>query len=571
MLAELTIRDYVLVRELHLELASGMTAMTGETGAGKSLLVGALKLLLGDRANPTTVRVGARSAYIEACFRFASSNVPSSLAELILADGAPEPNEETAAELIVAREVFAAGGSRAWIQGRRAPVARLREVVTALMDLHGQHAHQSLLRVENHRDLVDAVGGLERARAAVAAAHHEALTATRAVDARREELQALAERRDLYEFQAAELRSANLEAGEEEELERTALRLSHAEAVAGAALLGTQLLTDGEPAASDLLARARAEIEKARRYAPGLMEADEFLAQAQSAIDEACRALVPFAEPGDDPARLEEIQNRLALLAELKRKYRVDHAGLIALQEKVTTALRTLEDAGGEISVLEQQATAALGALSAAAAELTRRRRKVAARLAAAVQEELAHLGMEGARFEIAIEPREPSAGLPAGPDGADRVEFRVAPNVGERAGPLAKVGSGGELSRLMLAIKSLIAEADPVPLLVFDEIDSGVGGRSALKVADRLAALARSHQVLVVTHLASIAAAANQQLQVAKKIENGRTVTHVVPVAADERVREIARMLAGDGTTDSALEHARDLLRSAATRGARQ
>ena len=556
MLAELTIRDYVLVREVRLDLGRGTTALTGETGAGKSLLVGALKLLLGDRADPRAVRAGAKAAYVEGCFRF-----DASLDALPDLDTAHRLEGEEP-ELIVAREVAASGRSRAWLQGRRVPLGRLREVVGSLMDLHGQYAHQSLLRIETHRDLVDAFGGLSGPRDAVAAAHTEAVKALGVLEELRARVDELGERRDLIAFQLDELNAAELVEGEEEVLERTASRLTHAEAIARSVGQAAELLAEGEPSVQELLGRAREELERGADFDPELGGAVELVVQAEGAVDEAVRVLASESIEQEDGSRLDDVQARLAMLAELRRKYRSDHVGLIERAEELSRALAELGSAGGDLAELEKAVEESRERLVARAAELSRCRSEVAARLAGAVESELKELGMGTSRFEVVVEPRSPDPDAqPCGPRGADRVEFRIAPNVGESAGPLAKIGSGGELSRVMLALKTVLSEADPVPLLVFDEIDSGIGGESALKVATRLEALGRAHQVLVVTHLASIAAAVDQQIKVSKSVDGRRTFTTVEPVAEEARVAEIARMLAGDDRADEARIHARRLL----------
>jgi len=544
MLAELTIRDYVLVDELRLDLETGTSALTGETGAGKSLLVGALKLLLGDRADPAAIRAGAGASYVEGCFRFSEADAAPAL--LAGVDGF----DAAEGELIVAREVAASGRSRAWVQGRRVPIARLRELVRGLMDLHGQHAHQSLLRLETHRELIDAYGELGPLRDQVAGAHARAKAALDALHALEARLAALEERRDLARFQLDELRAAELVAGEEEELERCVRRLTHAEAIAQAVAR-----------AGALLGRAREELERGARFDPALGACAELIDQAETAVDEALRALSSGREGPEPGADLDRLQARLAQLADLRRKYRVDHAGLIARRDELERSLGQLEGAEEDLAGHRERLRIGRDELSRRAAALGRARRKAGGRLASAVERELAELGMEECRFQVGVAPLRAEGALPCGPEGADRAEFRVATNVGEKAGALAKIGSGGELSRVMLAIKTVLSAADPVPLLVFDEIDSGVGGESALKVGARLAGLGSAHQVLVVTHLASIAAAAEHQFRVTKSVDGRRTLTAVEPVEGDERVAEIARMLAGDRREGAALDHARTLL----------
>ena len=396
----------------------------------------------------------------------------------------------------------------------------------------------------------------------MAAAHADAVRALGELEELRARVEELEERRDLIAFQRDELISAELVEGEEAALERTALRLTHAEAIAQAVGRATELLGEGEPSAQALLGRARDELERGAGFDPELSAAMELVAQAEGAVDEVVRLLASESIEAEEGGRLDDVQGRLAMLAELRRKYRCDHAGLVGRAEEFSRELAELGGAGGDLASLREAVEESRKILVTRAAELSRCRRDVAGRLATAVEKELGELGMGMSRFEVAVEPRAAEGdGLPCDPRGADRVEFRLAPNVGEPAGPLAKIGSGGELSRVMLALKTVLSEADPVPLLVFDEIDAGIGGESALNVATRLEALGRAHQVLVVTHLASIAAAVDRQIKVSKTVDGQRTFTCVEPVAAEARVAEIARMLAGDGRADEARTHARRLL----------
>lgn len=580
MIRELSIRDYVLVEDVQLELGPGLTVLTGETGAGKSLLVGALRLLLGDRADAAGVRSGAARAVVQATFDLSGRILSAELGEELEGDS----------ELIVVREVSAQGRSRAWVQGRRVPVARLREVTSALVDLHGQHDHQSLLQVATHRDLLDEVGGTADQRAAIEAAHAEAARARDVLEERRARIRALEERCDMFRFQLDELVRAELVAGEEDELEAEVERLSHAETIAEARGRAAELLGADERSVQELLGRALGELRRVADFDPDAQEGEALLEESVRSVDEALRRIDVGDLEGANPRRLDELQTRLSKLADFRRKYRVEHAGLLVRRDWLADELRDLERADDDVAQLAAEFDTANGNLARLARQLTAARRVAGRRIESSMESELQELGMAGARFEVAIEAPSTGGGTPGGaedsggpgsgpegprdgtsgraelfcaPHGADRVEFRIAANPGEPSGPLRRVASGGEMSRVMLALKTILADAGGVPLLVFDEVDAGIGGETASRVARKLAALAEGSQVLAITHLPTIAAVAQSHLRVEKRQSEGRTLTDVRGLDPAEREEEVARMLGGGGGSAVA-EHARALLAAA-------
>jgi DNA repair protein RecN (Recombination protein N) len=522
MLLELAVRDLGVIGELTLELPRGTIALTGETGAGKTLVVDAIELLMGARADPALVRAGARQASFDGRFEL---------------DGE---------EVVLSRVVPADGRSRAYIDGRPATVGSLAELGARLVDLHGQHAHQSLLGVAAQRDALDTFGrvDLSRLRAARAclAELDEALSGLGG-DAR-----ARAREIDLLRYQVAELDSAGLEDPDEDERlaeaeERLANAVAHQEHAAAAL---QALAADG--GARDLLAEALAALQgrapfedEARRLHDALAEVDD-LADAVRAVGEGIE---------DDPEELARIQARRRQLHDLCRKYGEDLTAVLAEFAALRDRLAELESHDARAAELDRRRRDALTDLAAAQAEVRTAREAAAPGLAAAVTELLAELAMPRARVEITVD----------GPDGSE-VEFRLSANPGSPPQPLAKVASGGELARTMLAVRTVLSEAPPV--LVFDEVDAGIGGQAGTAVGRCLAGLGDRHQVLVVTHLAQVAAFADVHLAVVKEQGEDETVSQVRPLDGRERLAELARMLSGQPASDTARRHADELLAAA-------
>ncbi len=549
MLLELRIQDYAIIERLALRLEPGLNVLTGETGAGKSIVVGALSLLLGERASAETVRAGAGKAVVEGVFDAGKVGAVGQLLEtqgLELEDGL----------LILRREVAAEGRSRAWVNGSSVTAGFLGELGRLLVDLHGQHESQTLLRVEEQRTILDAYGGSAPLAQRTREAHARLLAARGALAELDEKRREVAQRADFLRYQVEEIEKARLQPGEEEKLEEEAHRLDHAEELArlSGRLHGT--LYADEASVTSSLAELRRVLDHLVRIDGTQADATELLESALIALEELGRRMGDYAAGIEaDPARLDAIRRRQDLLFRLKAKYGETVEQVLEVGRRARRELDLLDGAGLERKALEKAEADANGALADVAAELSAARKKAAKRLEKEVNAVLPELGLGGS-FHVALEPlAEPGA------EGAESVEFVVALNVGFDAKPLARVASGGELSRIMLALKTILARLDRVPTLVFDEVDVGIGGRVALQVGDRLRRVAEHHQVFVITHLPQIASRAEHQLLVEKVEREGTTLTRVAEVRGDERVRELARMLGGDPESARSLEHARELL----------
>lgn len=548
MLIELRIQNYALIERLAVRLEPGLNVLTGETGAGKSIIVGALSLLLGERASAESVRAGADKAVVEGVFDVAGD---AAVAALLAQQGL-----EADGLLIVRREVAAEGRSRAWVNGSAATAGFLGELGRLLVDLHGQHESQTLLRPDEQRAILDAFGGATALAGAVREAWTRLQQARRALEELDERRRQVEQRADFLRFQVEEIEKAKIQPDEDERLEEEAHRLEHAEDLAR--LSGTlhQVLYAGEESVSARLGELRRVLDHLIRFDPSQEDARELLDSAFYTVEELGRRMGQYsASVEHDPARLDEVRRRQDLLFRLKTKYGPTLADVLETGARARAELDLLDGGALERRELEKAEAEAAEALAAVAAELSAKRRAAAERLAAEVMAVLPDLGL-GGQFEVALEP------LPTiGGDGAEAVEFRVALNAGFEPRALSRVASGGELSRVMLALKTILARLDRVPTLVFDEIDVGIGGRVALQVGDRLRRVAEHHQVFVITHLAQIASRAEHQLLVEKVEREGTTLTRVSEVRGEERVRELARMLGGDPESAASLEHARELL----------
>ena len=554
MLTELRIQDLVVIDRLSLRIGPGLNVLSGETGAGKSIIVGALSLLLGKRASSDVVRPGAQRAVVEGVFEpRPDTRVLAELAELGVdaEDGV----------VILRREVAAEGRNRAWINGAATTAGQVGSIGSMLADLHGQSEHEDLVRAERQRAILDAFGDALDVAAAVAAAHTAAQTAEAALaehDVRRRETEG---RADFLGHQAAEIESAALRKGEEEELEAEAHRLRHAEELARLANRLHDRLYAAEDSVVSQLDEARRSLEHLLRIDATASDAGPALNDAYFMIEELGRRMGDYASSIEhDPARLEAIGRRQNLIYRMKTRYGPAIEDVIAAGRAARAELDRLDGAGLERRELEQTARERRAEHVRLCGKLSQLRKRAATRLAKEVTALLPSLGMSGGRFEVALDTRQQP-----GANGAETVEIRVALNTGFEPRPLARVASGGELSRLMLALRAILARADETPVLVFDEIDAGIGGRVAHAVAEKLLEVARTHQVFVVTHLAQIAARADHHLLVEKSSASGTASTHVRQLEGDERTREVARLLGGDPESTASLEHARSLLRTPA------
>src|SRR5258706_1989707 len=556
MLRALSIRDYVIVERLDLELASGFTALTGETGAGKSILVDALGLALGGRADAGIVRAGASRAEVSADFDIdALPAVRDWLAAQDLDDGD--------CACILRRTVDSGARSRGFVNGRPATAAQLRELGEMLVDIHGQHEHQLLLKRDRQRMLLDAFGGCE-ADAGEVAARHAAWRKLADQRAARDKAQgASARERDLLAHEIRDLEAVGFDARQWGEDQAEHRRLGHAQELIAAVTECADALDDSDDSATARLAHAAARLAHAAELDPALDEAKRDAQTAGVHASEAAQSLRRYLQRLDvDPARLSQLDARIRAVMDAARRHRVEPA---ALPDALAERKARMAELGGEESLekLREQETAAEREYRAAAAVLTKARRAAAKKLGLEVTKTMQSLAMAGGRLEVALEALEaPSAG------GLEAVELRVAAHAGQELAPLAKVASGGELSRISLAIQVLLSGQASVPTLIFDEVDAGIGGAVAEVVGQLLAALSRHHQVLSVTHLAQVAVHARAQLRVAKLTRGNAALATVARLAQDERLDEIARMLGGLTITETTRRHALEMLQNARSTG---
>ena len=550
MLIELRIRDFAVIDDLALSLGPGLNVLTGETGAGKSIIVDALALLLGERASSEDVRGGSGKARVEAVFDVADS--PETVAYLEEAGISGDDGL-----LILRREVQAEGRNRAWINGSPATAGQVGELGGRLIDLHGQHDHQTLLRRSAQRGILDAFADAGEAAAAVREAFGQWRQARDTLDARRERIRSLAAEGSFLRHQLDEIEGAQLEAGEEERLDAEAHRLAHHQELVQQLNQVHQALYGEDDAVSDRLGGIVRTLEREARLDDGLEPIVELVRGALEAVQEAGLRAGDYASDVDhDPGRLQEIELRRELLFKLKRKYGPGIPEVLETRDRLADQVRELDDAEVDLSALEADVERTHGALGQAALVLTAARSEAAQELSRRVEELLPGLGMKDGVMEIALVP-EPEMG----PNGAESVEFRVSLNAGFPPRGLARVASGGELSRVMLALKAVLAQLDQVPTLILDEIDAGVGGAVAHGVAGTLARVSDHHQVFVITHLPQLASRARTHLLVEKTVNEGVAATRVQALDHQERIAEIARMLGGDAESSASLEHARTLL----------
>lgn len=547
MLRTLHIRDFVIVEQTEIHFGPGFTVFSGETGAGKSILIDALALALGERGDVSVLREGAARADITAVF-----DTPTALRDW-LAEREIDADEE----LALRRVIDAQGRSRAYINGTPATVAQLRELGDSLVDIHGQHAHQSLMRADAQRDLLDAHGGHGTLRQGVAQAWKQWRALARQLESAEKDAAGLASERERLQWQVDELDRLGLGPDEWEALQSEHTRLSHAQSLLDGA---TQILDalDGEgDSVHHRLTSANYRIQQMLRHDPGLQGIHDELESARIAISEAVSDLNNYVSRVDlDPQRLADVEARLSAVFETARKFRVEPEALCALRDSLHAELSALQ-AAADIDALRAQEQAAQAQYDAVAAKLTTARRKIAKDLGKQVTQAMQALAMQGGKFEPTLAAAAPSA------HGNEQVEFLVAGHAGTTPRPLAKVASGGELSRISLALSVIASRAARVPTLIFDEVDSGVGGAVAEAVGKLLRELGERHQVLCVTHLPQVAACGNNHFLVSKTESRGTTRSRIEELDDGARVEEIARMLGGIKLTATTREHAREMLES--------
>lgn len=612
MLLELRIRDFAIIDELDLRFEPGLVVLTGETGAGKSIIVDAVELVLGEWADSTVVRSGADHALIEAVFRLRPDQ-QGRIEPMLRRAGLEGDNADL---LLLGREVWLNRRNVCRVNGRAVTLKVLREVTEGLVDIHGQSEHLSLLRVPEHVKLLDRYGDLEELRDGVAQIVEQVEQVRRELNELRRDERELAHRADLLGFQIEEIGSAALEPGEQEALREERPRLANAERLTELTSEVIFAMEEGEPqtrSALDLLGTALRSLAEAARVDPSL---ETVLADAEGItlrLEELVRHLRDYqAQIEYNPQRFREVEERLALIRRLERKYGETVEEVLAYAERAESELDAITHSDERIAELEADEERLLEEVGRRALDLSERRREVARELARRVERELADLHIEGARFGMAFERRPDPQGvwLPAGlsslsfrvsgsgvdelepidrgevprvafsASGIDHVEFLVSANPGEPLKPMTRVASGGETSRLMLALKAVLSRADETPTLVFDEIDQGIGGRVGATVGEKLWELAVGagpaglrHQVLCVTHLPQLAGFGDEHLRVEKQVEQSdgsdRTVTRVKLLISDERVKELAHMLGG--TSEAACQSAEEILQQVAARKARR
>ena len=564
MLKELSIRNFAIIDDLHIRFDAGLTILSGETGAGKSIIINAVNLILGSRASTDMVRTGAESAELEALFDVA----PQSRTAQTAADMGYDMTEG----LLVRRVISRAEGNRSYINGRLATLQVLSAITENMASISGQHAHQGLLKEDQHLLMLDQFAGLMTQREAVSALVREIIPDLKHLRELRARQARQAELTELLEFQQKEIAAAGIAPGEDRELEQERTRLKNAGALVEAVQGGVDTLYSASGSVAERLTEVRRNLERMGRIDPQVGAKAEACAEIVYRVEdlvEELRAYLKSVEFND--RRQEEVEERLDALNRLKRKY---GGSLEAVLEKLassTAELSAIENISTGIAAVEDRLRERHAATVRQAAALSKKREAAAKRFAARVAAELSTLKMADTEFAVAL------SATPADPDtdphlvvgthavsesGIDRAVFTIAPNVGETLKPLVAIASGGELSRVVLALKSILAASESVATIVFDEVDAGIGGAVAEVVGRKLAALARHHQVICITHLPQIAKFGDHHFKISKHVASGRTRTAITLLSADDRTREIARMLGGEKITRVTLEHARELLK---------
>ncbi len=589
MLLQLRIRNFAIIEDLELNLSPGLNVLTGETGAGKSIIIDAVSLLQGDKADRTMVRSGADRAELEGIIGLDERTIP--LLRPLLEDyGLWSEGDEN---LILYREISVSGRSLGRVNGRAVNISLLREIGEHLVDIHGQSEHLSLFRVRNHLDLLDRYAGTVSLREELTAGVARLRALQEEICRLEQERARQMEQEEVLRFTLEEITAAQLRPGEEEDLRLERQRLQN-----GARLLESiehlhALLHGGEgrPARAlaggilDLLGRADREIEALLQLDPSLRPQRDRLTAVLDQVDDLSRDLRSYRDQLDlDPRRLTEVEERLILIRELERKYGPSIEEVLATAERAQEELAGFSSSEDRLRELCEEEKEIRRGLGRVAGDLSARRQEASTQLSSAVEETMADLNMAGTTFAVQIDRAESPDGLevegdlpiPAGSyafdsSGIDRVEFLISPNPGEDVRPLARIASGGESSRLLLAVKSILSEADAIPVLIFDEIDIGVGGRSGYVVGEKLSEVARHHQVVFITHLPQIAAYAEAHFSIGKEVRAGRTLTNASRLEGPARIEELAVMLGGPAVTASHRESARQIWEQARQRKAGQ
>ena len=553
MLTALQIRNFAIIESVTLPLAPGLNVLSGETGAGKSIIVGALGFLLGERGNADLIRTGAEKATVEGVFEVAGRN---DILELIDAHGVESENDT----LVLKREISSNGRGRAWINGTVVTTTVLGEVGRALVNLHGQHEAQTLLDPESQRRILDAFGEATHEVESVRQVHEELSAIRRHMADIRTRRSDVEKRADYLRHVVREIEDANLADGEDVTLDNEARVLENADELRTSAEAIGALLSDEEQGVLVRLAAVQRTLSHIGRVDAAIARFQELFDAGFYAMDELARTIADYATSVElDPDRLSVVRGRRELIFRLMKKYGGTLAEVITTGQAARAELELADSADFDIDQLKSRETELVFRLDSAAKQLSAKRKTAAKKITKTVSASLPELGMDGGIFVVAFLPR-----AEIGPAGAEEVEFRVGLNVGYEPRPLSRVASGGELSRVMLALKTALARVDRIPTLVFDEVDSGIGGRVGLQVGDTMRRVAADHQVFAISHLPQIAARAHHHIVVAKGAKQGVTTADITVLSTRERVTEIARMLGGDPESKISRAHAKELLTEA-------
>lgn len=556
MLLELRIKNFAIIDELNLSFSKGFNILTGETGAGKSIILNAVQLLLGDKAIEELIRSSEEEASVEALFDISGNR---GVREKIKDKGQRLRDIGEEDSLLVRRVISRSGRGRAFINGNLATLGMLSEIGEELLSIYGQHEHQSLQRVETHVDILDEFGGLLNLRKEFQELFQRFVSLSEEVKRIREEKEKRVRERELMAFQSREIESAGVHIGEEEMLKEERRVLAHAKKLTDFANTSEELLYSNEGSAIERIQSILNQGREVMAIDPSLSQPLKSLEGALIQLEEVAIALRDYSKRIEvNPMRMEEIEGRLEEIDRLKRKYGATEEEILRFKERVDEALKSFTSDEERLSQLECGLGPLGEEITTLAKRLSKERKRVASELKKSVEKELSSLGMKKTTFEVRIEDMSLS------PKGMDRVEFLISPNVGEEVKPLAKIASGGELSRIMLAMKRILAKVGGTQVLVFDEVDAGIGGAIAEVVGRKLRELSKHHQVICVTHLPQIACFADKHHSVKKEVRAGRTVTVVDPLEKEAIVDEVARMLGGVKVTEKTRAHAKEMIENA-------
>ncbi len=564
MLAQLTITDFAIIESLSVTFSGGSNILSGETGAGKSIIINAVNLIVGGRASPDLIRTGADKAIIEALFQVPEGS--------LLAGSLAEMDIPFNREVLIKRTISKEGKSQVRINGSLATLHMLSKLGPNLISVSGQNEHQLLLNPDNHLYVLDDFGELAPDRRTFADLYRDYYTLKERIEKLRDHLKREDEQRELTQFQIREIEDANLVTGEDRELEEERRRLVHAESLMEIVFKGYHTLYEKDDSVLSTLSLLIKEMDKGVSIDPHLEQFKKGLETVQAQVEDLGLELRNlYSRLKVDPKRLQQVEERLELIRRLKKKYGTSIEDILSLREDLSQRSYQLAQKQEELKQGETELEEKWWNLLTIAARLSERRHEVAKDLEDKVEKELNQLGMTGTQFKIKFSPEAFADGAASpeldesavGPGGIDSVEFLISPNVGEELRPMAKIASGGELSRIMLALKTILARSSSVETLVFDEIDSGIAGATAAIIGEKLRSLAKYHQIVCITHLPQIASSGELHFLVEKRVSGGRTRTRIAPLEREDRINEIARLLGGKTISEKTLAHAREMLSS--------